>query len=117
MKIVTGALAMAMILGSLSFCYAGAIPPKVLVDSVPARSVDAHNVVFRGGSEAIVYIEGDGDTDLDLYVYDAYGRLVGCDEDYTDRCVVRFVPRSTGNYSIQVKNRGDVYNRYLFMTN
>jgi len=74
-------------------------------------------VTFEGRKLAEVLISGDGDTDLDLYVYDENGNLVGSDDDYTDDCYVSFVPRWTGTYKIKVVNRGSIYNQYLLLTN
>ena len=54
----------------------------------------------------------DGDTDLDLYVYDENGILIASDTDSTETCVVRFWPKWTGAFRIEVRNLGTVYNRY-----
>ena len=62
-------------------------------------------------------VVGDGDTDLDLYVYDQNGNLIDKDVDYTDNCVCTFVPRWTGLFVIKIVNRGSVYNRYVLRTN
>ncbi len=60
-----------------------------------------------GGHWTEVGVVGDGDTDLDLYVYDPAGRLVGYDEDPTDDCLVRFYAWMTGTYTIKVVNRSN----------
>lgn len=86
-------------------------------DIVEARSTDVYSVVFRGREVARVAVKGDGDTDLDLYVYNSNGDLVAKDDDYTDTCAVRWVPRWTGRYTIRVVNRGNVYNEYVIATN
>ena len=59
-------------------------------------------------------VNGDGDhrADLDLYVYNRFGRLVAVDNDSTDFCVGRWVPTFTGLVTIQVRNVGWVYNDY-----
>jgi len=60
-----------------------------------------------------IALVGDGDTDLDLYVYDPLGRLVGYDDDSTDRCLVRFYASLPGRYTVRVVNRSQfVANRY-----
>ena len=74
-------------------------------------------VTFVGGQLAVVLVSGDGDTDLDLYVYDDNGNLVARDDDGTDLCVASFVPHRTGTFTIVVRNRGRVYNRYVLATN
>lgn len=97
---------------------AGAINgPKGAVHVVEARSTDSFNVTFRGGEAATVIVVGDGDTDLDLRVYDENGNLVASDTDSTDRCVARWVPRWSGTFRITVQNLGSVYNRYEIQTN
>ena len=86
-------------------------------DTVNANSYDSYVITFRGGEQAVVAVSGDGDTDLDLYVYDEYGNLIASDTDYTDDCVVSWFPRWTGKFLIRVRNRGNVYNRYTIATN
>ena len=65
----------------------------------------------------MVTVIGDGDTDLDLYVYDENGNLIDKDVDYSDDCVVSFVPKWTGVFTIKIMNRGNVYNNYIMRTN
>jgi hypothetical protein len=76
-----------------------------------------YTLAFRAGELAEVAVSGDGDTDLDLYILDQNNNLIVYDEGYTDQCYVRFVPKWTGNFSIVVKNRGRVWNRYQIATN
>lgn len=85
---------------------------KYDVHRVNAYSSDSFNVQFYGGESAGVIVSGDGDTDLDLYVYDENGNLIVSDTSYSDQCAVTFQPRWTGWFRIVVKNRGSVYNRY-----
>lgn len=86
-------------------------------DSVAAHRTDVYDITFRGGEFAAVYIEGDGDTDLDLYVYDQNGNPICSDTDYTDRLYCAWNPRWTGPFRIKVQNRGDVWNEYGLVTN
>jgi hypothetical protein len=65
------------------------------------------------GVPAAVTIRGDGDTDLDLYVYNRFGQLVAVDDDGTDHCIVRWVPASTGMVTIRLVNLGGVFNDYV----
>ena len=91
--------------------------PKYAVSTVRANSTDVYNISFRASELAIVTVVGDGDTDLDLYVYDSNGNLIDSDTDYTDNCVCTWTPRWTGNFRIKIVNRGGVYNRYILRTN
>lgn len=72
---------------------------------------------FKKGVTATVVVSGDGDTDLDLYVYDENGRFIARDSDYSDDCIVTWVPRWTGNYTIRIVNRGSVWNDFVIATN
>lgn len=84
---------------------------------VKANGTDVYNIRFRGGEPAVVTVVGDGDTDLDLYIYDENGNLIDKDIDYTDVCVCSWTPSWTGTFQIKVVNRGNVYNSYLLETN
>lgn len=85
--------------------------------NVPAHGTVTYYASFRANQLAEVAVVGDGDTDLDLYVYDANGNLIGSDIDYTDACYVRWVPAWTGRFTIKIMNRGSVYNHAVVMTN
>lgn len=91
--------------------------PRRSVDVVYGRSTDTYQINFVAGYLAEVAVSGDGDTDLDLYVYDSNGNLIARDADYSDDCYVSWVPRWTGRFIIKVVNRGPISNRYVIMTN
>jgi hypothetical protein len=91
--------------------------PRRQIDRVGALGTITYRVDFRAYELAEVAVVGDGDTDLDLYIYDANGNLVAYDEDYSDRCYVSFVPRFTLPFFIKVVNRGRVYNQFVIATN
>lgn len=91
--------------------------PKRANEIVNAGSTDSYTIKFAGNRLAEVFVSGDGDTDLDLYVYDANGNLIVYDNDYTDDCYVCWTPAWTGSFTIKIKNRGNVYNRYVLLTN
>jgi hypothetical protein len=74
-------------------------------------------ITFKADQRAEFFVVGDGDTDLDLYVYDARGKKVAQDEDPpadqgggSDLCVCRWRPAREEEYTIQIVNRGTVYN-------
>ena len=71
--------------------------------------------VADGAVESAVV--GDGDCDLDLYIYDENGNIVASDTDYTDQCICRWVPSWTGKFIIRIVNRGYVYSNYIIATN
>lgn len=115
-KTLLGSVAVVLMFGACAL--AGAVGgPERGASRVDAYSTNTHTVVFRGGECARVIVSGDGDTDLDLYVYDECGNRVAFDDDCTDYCVASWVPRWTGRFTIRVVNRGSVYNRYTITTN
>jgi len=91
--------------------------PAYLTDRVLVGHTDVWTFRFRGGEPATVAIRGDGDTDLDFYVYDEYGNLGPYDDDGTDYTQLSWTPRHTGIFRIKIVNHGDVYNRYQLLTN
>ena len=75
------------------------------------------SVKFWANERATIVVTGDGSTDLDLYVYDENSNLIARDEDYSDDCVVNFIPRWTGQYVVKIVNRGGISNTYAIGTN
>lgn len=107
-----------MLLAGIWQVQAGAVGgPKQTVDRIDAYSTKSYAAMFRAGEQAVIILVGDGDTDLDLYVYDENGNLIAEDEDSTDRCVVTFRPRWTGWFTIKVVNRGCVFNEFVMRSN
>lgn len=86
-------------------------------DAVCAYSTDTYTIRFHAGELARVTVEGDGDTQLDLYVYDENGNLIDSDVGPGDDCVATFRPKWTGVFKIKIVNRGRVYNQYWLRTN
>ncbi len=82
------------------------------VSDVRAFATDTWRIWVVAGQVYSVVVNGDGDTDLDLFVSDPYGWL-GVDDDRTDYCVVRFRARTTGYIDVRIRNLGSVYNRYV----
>jgi hypothetical protein len=106
-----------LIFGATAPGFAGPVGGcKYTRTSVSANSTDVFRVTFRGGELAIIRVSGDGDTDLDLYVYDENDRLIARDDDSSDECIVSWTPRWTGSFKIKVVNRGRVYNEYVLVT-
>lgn len=91
--------------------------PSRHYDAVNGNSTDTYQISFIANVLAEILVSGDGDTDLDLYVYDSNGNLITYDESYSDDCYVRWVPAWTGRFFIKIVNRGPVYNNYVILTN
>lgn len=86
--------------------------PNAKEAQVAGHSADVYNVKFRDGESAIVAMTSDGDTDLDLYVYDEKGNLICQDTDCTDSPICEWTPARTGLFRIKVVNRGNVFSTY-----
>lgn len=91
--------------------------PSRTYEVVKANYTDTYHISFVARNLAEIFVSGDGDTDLDLYVYDSNGNLIASDTDYTDDCYVSWVPAWTGRFTVKIVNRGLVYNRYVMLTN
>jgi hypothetical protein len=84
---------------------------------IAARDTHTWRVVFVGGGTARVALAGDGQTVLDLYIYDLDGNLIARDERGRVTCLVQWRPRYTDTFLIVVVNRGSTYNDYAYLTN
>jgi hypothetical protein len=91
--------------------------PKRTVDQVMGLATDEFRITFNGLEVATVALSGDGDTRLDLYVYDENGNLVTSQVGPGDDCLATWVPRWTGTFIIRIVNRGVLSNRYVLVTN
>lgn len=88
-----------------------------MTDVVYGRTYNDYVVAFKKGIIAQVALSGNGNTDLDLYIYDENGNEIECDNDYSDDCYVSWYPRWTGNYLIRVVNLGTYRNTFTIVTN
>jgi len=79
---------------------------------VYGHSTDNWPICLSAGDTTAVLVVGDGDTDLDVYVYDDNGYLIDSDTDASDRCFVSWTPLRAGCFMVKVVNRGRVYNAY-----
>jgi hypothetical protein len=91
--------------------------PAVHNDRIYPDQTHSYTISFTGGEAAIIEVVGDGDTDLDCWVYDENGNLIDSDTDYTDYCVLGWTPSWTGEFQLQIKNYGTVWNGYVITTN
>jgi hypothetical protein len=90
--------------------------PKSTRTVVRGGDTDQFRIKFEGGEPAAVGISGDGDSRLDLYVYDENGNQVCSRVGPGDDAVCRFQPRWTGPFIVRVVNRG-MANEYRLLTN
>jgi hypothetical protein len=103
------AAVVAMVLASVSPVFAQFV---TRVGRVEARSTDTWSLRVPAGNTMIT-VRGDGDTDLDCFAYDTFGRLLDSDTDETDYCVLSIGRIYSGDVRLEIKNLGRVYNRYV----
>ena len=92
--------------------------PRRWTKVVPKNSDLVYKIVYVQSNEpsktdAEFAVIGDGNTDVDIEVFDAAGKLVTKDNGYTDLGLVRWRPASTQEYTIRVKNLGSEDNTCL----
>ena len=75
------------------------------------NSQHTHSVFFYRGF-ATITIQGNGYTNLDLYVYDSTG-LIARSDGYSDYETITLTVNRADYFTIQVVNRGSVYNDYF----
>jgi len=91
--------------------------PSYKEDRVLPKSQDTYEILMKSKEIAIVYVSGDGTTNLDLYVYDENNNLVAFDDKPTDECLVKFVPERAAKFKVSIKNKGHYFNDYVLKTN
>ncbi len=91
--------------------------PRTHQDTVQPGGTAVYTVVFTGGQLAEAGVAGDGDSDLDLLVYDDNDHLVCRSAGSNDREYCRWWPRWTGAFHIEIQNLGTVANLYRLATN
>lgn len=90
---------------------------RTLEKTIGAGNYNEYEIEFEGGQFAEIGVEGDGSTDLDLYICDEDMNLLAEDVDYGDHCYCNWVPANTGKYVIRIYNRGDKKNSYYLHIN
>lgn len=74
-------------------------------------------LTYRGSEYADVYVEGTGQADLNLFVYDAQGRLVCSDTDISAIAHCGWTPAQESAFTVVVKNHGRGDSGYSLITN
>jgi hypothetical protein len=108
-------LSVASLVGSAQAASAPAVPDWK-VDRVSAHSTNLFNVQIWEGETTEIQINGDGDTDLDLIVYDGRGREVGRSDSYSDSESVSITAAYNDVLTVKVINLGSVYNEFVIST-
>ena len=111
-------LAIALTLNAIAPTYAGALGGRRYGDyTIRPFTTQTFQIAFRGGEYARVTVEGDGSTDLDLYITDQWGRQVDSDDDDTDYCLTQWYVSYSAVYTVKIVNRGSYFNSYSIATN
>ena len=77
-----------------------------------AGQVSWRKVPMRAGTSVYVRLSGDGSTDLDMYVVDAYDNPIESSTSYGDDEAIDLDIYENGYFWVKVVNRGDFYNDY-----
>lgn len=72
----------------------------------------SYRIPVTGGELTVFETAGDGDGDIDCYLYDDEGNLVAPDIDYTDTCRVSVLPGRSVFLTWVLKNHGRISSRY-----
>jgi hypothetical protein len=91
--------------------------PRQLYQQIVGNSRLTYAVRFIAQTPAIVYVSGDGESNLELAVYDDRGHLLASDVTRSGDCFVKWKPERSGTYRIEVRNRRDSPDWYLLVTN
>lgn len=84
--------------------------------TIPQQETDVFKFAFDAKRTFLLTIEGDGKSNLDVYVEDPFGVEVGRGTSQTDFESVSWTTPITGTYTIRVRNLGAVPNRYMLIT-
>ena len=83
---------------------------------LPGSTTDVFTVTLRGGELTRVRVCGDGDTCLELRVYDEFGNLVASDTlGFGDERRALVIPKFTGRFKVKVANIGTMSNKYAIV--
>ena len=92
--------------------------PVYNIASLSGKGSDTYkNVPFDGQKYAEVYVEAKGNHDLNVFIYDAQGRLVCSDTDVSAIAYCGWRPRQAGAFSVKVTNESGGGAQYSLMTN
>lgn len=87
------------------------------VRDISARSSVSYEMTAQGGYLWNVIAAGDGDTDVDMEVFDQNGNLICRDIAPYTRASCSFTPAWTGRFTVRISNLGNVWTRTLIMSN
>lgn len=84
----------------------------------PGETIRWTGLMMEGGRDAEVRVIGDGDGDIDLWVYDGVtGRQVASDTDLTSYCIGTWYPPREQAYTVEFTNVGGIWEYYYVIVN
>lgn len=86
-------------------------------DRVPGLGAIIYTVKFMENTYCEASCIGDGDTNLEIEVYNDKNELVTSGTSNDNRCYVSWRPSSTRKFKIKIINNGKVYNEMTFTHN
>jgi hypothetical protein len=100
---ITVALVMCSVNSNASPTFGGRLYSATLR---PGESYSTAPISLNRNELTSVEAYGDGDGDIDCFLVDELGNIVGSDNDSQDNCVIEVVPRWTGAFRLFIKNEG-----------
>jgi hypothetical protein len=91
--------------------------PQVSKARLGPGGIHQYGEIFQIGRPAVVYVEGDGDTDLTLLVRDPSGGAACVQGGPGDVKMCAWTASRGGRYAVEVRNPGRVDNAYALATN
>ena len=92
--------------------------PMYSIGTLASGGVDRFpSVGFAAGDYAEIYVEAQGEADLNLRVFDSTGQLVCADTDPSPIAYCGWTAASGGEFVMQVENVGPLDTGYALMTN
>jgi hypothetical protein len=85
--------------------------------NLQAQQRDVRFFRFVAGRQVTITVTSDFNTDVDLFVYDSFGRRVAWDTRIDPNCRVTFRPQRTEMYRVEVVNLGPGFNRSVVRYN
>ena len=63
-------------------------------------------LTFASGKEAKLTVKSDKNSDVNLFIYDADKKVVAKDDSPGPDCEIKFTPKASGKYTVEVVNLG-----------
>lgn len=96
---------------------AGGPGPRQEYGRLAAGATRSLNIDFLGRTDAVVYVASDGDSPVDLAVYDPGGTRVAFDPGVHDESIIKWRPARKMSFRVSIRNRGANETGYVLLTN